>query len=278
MTDPGDRPGRTPGATDSRYGPGPAVHRLAWLTASGLSAVLVVVAVALRLPVAGSPRPVVVQGGSEGRPVTAVEIVGGGADVGVTPAGDREVTYRARITRASSAPTVEENRLGGTLRLTPHCPGEDSGCSAQLLVTVPRDVPVKVSGGSGRVSLSGLDGAVDAEVTSGSLTLTGLRGPLRAAVGSGILRAGALGSARVEVRTGSGRGEVEFVVPPERVTGYAGSGRLDITVPASSRFRVACRTGEGRCEVDAALGDPGSAHSLDLTAGSGRVRAGPPTP
>ncbi|MFD9457390.1 hypothetical protein ACFWBC_30410 [Streptomyces sp. NPDC059985] len=106
------------------------------------------------------------------------------------------------------------------------------------------------------------------DVTSGSLALTGLRGPLRAAVGSGILRAGALGSARAEVRTGSGRGEVEFVVRPERVTGHAGSGRLDITVPVSSRFRVECRAGEGRCEVDAALGDPGSPRSsLDLTAG-----------
>ncbi|MGW7319794.1 hypothetical protein [Streptomyces sp. NPDC054865] len=65
------------------------------------------------------------------------------------------------------------------------------------------------------------------------------------------------------------------MVPPERVTGHAGSG---ITVPLSSRFRVECRTGEGRCEVDAALGDPGSPRSLDLTAGSGRVRAGLPAP
>ncbi|MGW7342415.1 hypothetical protein [Streptomyces sp. NPDC054854] len=68
------------------------------------------------------------------------------------------------------------------------------------------------------------------------------------------------------------------MVPPERVTGHAGSGRLDITVPLSFRFRVECRTGEGRCEVDAALGDPGSPRSLDLTAGSGRVRAGLPAP
>ncbi|MEU9028860.1 hypothetical protein AB0D46_15265 [Streptomyces sp. NPDC048383] len=148
----------------------------------------------------------------------------------------------------------------------------------ELNVTVPRDVPVQVSAGSGRVSLSGLDGAVDADVTSGALTLAGLRGPLRAAVGSGMLRATALGSARAEIRTGSGRAEVEFPVPPERVTGCAGSGRLDITVPAASRFRIECRSNAGRCETDAALADPASPHSLDLTAGSGRVHAGPSAP
>ncbi|MEU9028861.1 hypothetical protein AB0D46_15270 [Streptomyces sp. NPDC048383] len=55
--------------------------------------------------------------------MTAVEILGGGAVVTVTPAADRDVAYRARFTDAWTAPTVEESLLGGTLRLTPHCPG-----------------------------------------------------------------------------------------------------------------------------------------------------------
>ncbi|MFD6878931.1 MULTISPECIES: hypothetical protein [unclassified Streptomyces] len=126
---------------------------------------------------------------------------------------------------------------------------------------------------------SGLYGAVDADVTSGSLALTGLRGPCAPRSGRASCAPGRWAPRRAEVRTGSGRGEVEFVVPPEGVTGHAGSGRLDITVPVSSRFRVECRAGEGRCEVDAALGDPGSPRSsLDLAAGSGRVRAGLPAP
>ncbi|MFF5489945.1 hypothetical protein [Streptomyces virginiae] len=131
-------------------------QRLAWITATLFGAVLVVAPATWQVRSWGSTRSDTLHGGSDGRPVTAVEIVGGDADVTVTPRADRQVDYRAKVSWSLRTPTIERSRLGDTLRLTPHCPGEGfwpvggTGCSVQLAVTVPVDVPVKVTTRSGR--------------------------------------------------------------------------------------------------------------------------------
>ncbi|MDX3535840.1 hypothetical protein PV721_15995 [Streptomyces sp. MB09-01] len=256
-------------------GPG---QRLAWTVAALLSALLVVAPATWQAWSYGSTRSDTLVGGSGGRPVSALEIVGGDADVTVTPRADRQVGYRATIGWSLKAPTIEESWLGDTLRLTPRCPGEEfwpaaGSCSVRLGVTVPEGIPVKVTAGSGRVFLSGLGGAVDTEVDSGRVDLVGLRGALRAKVGSGSLRATGLTGPEAEFRVGSGRADAAFVTPPDQVSGRVGSGRLELTVPAATRFRVRCETGSGRCEVPEALHDAGSSRSLDIEAGVGRARA-----
>ncbi|QES57315.1 hypothetical protein DEJ51_26635 [Streptomyces venezuelae] len=259
-------------------------HRQAWITATLLSAVLVVVPATWLVWSwgNGSARSGTLSGGSDGRPVTALEIVGGDADVTVTPRADHEVGYRATADGSFKAPTIEQSRLGDTLRLTPHCPGEGfwravgSGCSVRLAVTVPVDVPVKVTTRSGRIALSGLGGTVDTEADSGRIEIVGLRGTLRAKVGSGYLHATGLASARAEIRVGSGRAVATFLTPPEEVTARVGSGRLALTVPEATRFQVRCQAGAGRCEVPDALRDATSPRSLDIEAGVGRARAAYP--
>ncbi len=257
-------------------------HRRAWIVAALLSAVLVVAPAAWQAWSWGTARSGTLSGGSEGRPVTALEVVGGGADITVTPRADHEVGYRATVGWSLKAPTIEKSWLGDTLRLTPHCPGEDfwplagAGCSVRLAVTVPVDIPVKVTAGSGRIALSGLGGAVDTEVDSGRIELVGLRGPLRAKVGSGRLQATGLTTPRADIRVGSGRGAATFVTPPDGVSARVGSGRLALTVPAATRFRVSCTSGSGSCEVPDALRDPASHRTLDLEAGFGRARAAYP--
>ncbi|MFD9533626.1 hypothetical protein [Streptomyces sp. NPDC060010] len=258
-----------------------ARHRTAWLAAAWLGAVLVVIPAAWQAWAYANTRQGSASGGSAGRPVTALEIVAGGSDVTVTPRADRQVSYRADLGWSFRRPTIEESRLGDALRLTPHCPGGtgDSGlpglrCSVRLFVTVPADIPIKVTAGSGRVDIGGLGGAVDADVDSGTLHLTGLRGPVRARVGSGQLDAGVLTSPQAEFRVGSGRATAAFLTPPEQVTARTGSGRLDLTFPTATRFRVDCEAGAGRCEVDGALRDPAAPGTLTLSAASGRAHAG----
>lgn len=151
---------------------------------------------------------------------------------------------------------------------------DEAGCSVRLAVTVPTGVPVKVSGTSGRIGVSGLEGTVDADVQSGSLNLSGLRGPLRANVDSGSLHAVGLASRQVDVRAGAGRADVRFVAPPDRITARAGSGRLDLTLPEATRYRVTGHVGSGRCEVDHTLRDPSAPRTLDLSADSGTATAG----
>ncbi|MGI5448122.1 hypothetical protein ACQEVM_20645 [Streptomyces sp. CA-243310] len=258
-----------------------AGRRTAWLAAAWLGAVLVVIPAAWQAWTYANTRQGSTSGSSAGRPVTALEIVAGGYDVTVTPRADRQVSYRADLGWSFRRPTIEESLLGDTLRLTPHCPGGtgDSGlpglgCSVRLFVTVPADIPIKVTAGSGRVDIGGLGGAVDADVDSGALHLTGLRGPVRARVGSGQLDATALTSPRAELRVGSGRATAAFLTPPEQVTARAGSGRVDLIFPTATRFRVDCEAGVGRCEVDGALRDPAASGTLTLSAASGRAHAG----
>ncbi|MFF5703488.1 hypothetical protein ACFY7H_13410 [Streptomyces sp. NPDC012794] len=254
-------------------------QRLAWYTASGLSAVLVLTGAAWQVRADAGAHGRTLAGDSGGRAVTALEVVAGASEVAVTPRGDRTVGYRAELTWSSREPVIEESWLGDTLRLTPRCPSGSPtaatgpGCSVRLAVTVPAGMPVKLSAGSGRISVSGLAGTVDAETGSGTLLLADLRGPLRAEVGSGTLRATGLTVPRADIRAGSGRADVRFAAPPEQVTARAGAGRLELVLPTDTRYRVTSRAGAGRCEVEDALNDPTADRTLDIAADAGHARA-----
>ncbi|MGW0898120.1 hypothetical protein ACWD0G_14165 [Streptomyces goshikiensis] len=92
------------------------MHRRAWTIAALLSAVLVVAPVAWQVLAHGVTQSRVLYGGSGGRPVTAVEIIAGDANVTVTPRADREVGYRAEVRWSLGAPAIEESWLGDSLR------------------------------------------------------------------------------------------------------------------------------------------------------------------
>ncbi|WP_159047359.1 hypothetical protein [Streptomyces sp. XY332] len=254
-------------------------QRVAWIVAAVLSAVFVVAPAARQVWAYTSTESGTLSGGSGERPVAAVEIDAGGADVRVTPRSDRQVVYRAEVRWSLTAPEIEESWLGDTLKLTPRCPAVGAvvesglGCSVDLGVTVPAGIPVKVSAGSGTVDISGLAGAVDAEVGAGRLRLTALRGPLRASVGSGSLEASGLSSPQADLRAGAGSAVARFAAPPQQVTARAGAGHLRLTVPAATRFRVTDRAGTGRCDVAPGMHDPAAPGRLDISADSGRAEA-----
>lgn len=259
-------------------------RRFAWIVAALLGAVVVVLPAAWQAGAYGVTRTGTLHGGSDGRPVTALHIMGGDAHVSITPRGDAEVGYRAEVAWSRAKPAIEESWQDGTLTLTPRCPDGTSwlttgfSCSVQLRVSVPAGLPVKVAAASGRVDISGLAGAVDARVDSGRISLTGLRGAVRARVGSGNLHATALTSPQLDLSVGSGLASVDFVAPPDRIRADTGSGRLAVTVPEATRFRVTTRKGAGRCDVEAGLSDPASPRTLELSVGSGAIWAGLPGP
>ncbi|MFD9302062.1 hypothetical protein ACFWCB_05050 [Streptomyces sp. NPDC060048] len=259
-------------------------HRLAWILAALLGAVFVALPAAWQAGAYGATRTGTLHGSSEGRPVTALHIEGGGANITVSPRGDEQVGYRAELSWSRARPVIAESWQDGALTLTPRCPDDDSwltgalSCSILLRVTVPAGLPVTVTAAAGRVDISGLGGAVDARVESGRINLTGLRGTVRARVGSGLLNATVLTSPEAEFHVGSGRAVVGFTTPPDRVRADIGDGRLALTVPEATRFRVTTSTGWGRNEVEPELSDPASARTLELAVGSGRIAAGYPRP
>lgn len=263
-----------------RGGGGRPAHRTAWTAVAIVTAVLVIAPAAVGVWSYQSARSSTLAGDSGGRTVAAVEIDAGTADVRVSPRSDLRVAYRAEARWSVAAPVVEASWLGGTLKLSPRCPGAGGvpgagfGCSVELGVTVPVGVPVRVRAGSGTVDVSGLNGAVDAEVGSGRLKLSALSGPLRARVGSGSLDASALTSAQADLRAGAGTAVARFAAPPQRVTARAGSGRLELKVPVATRFRVTAAAGAGRCEVARGMHDPAAAGELDIAADAGRAEAG----
>ncbi|WP_330294522.1 hypothetical protein [Streptomyces sp. NBC_00503] len=268
----------TPPPTGAVAPPRPK-RRLAWILAALLGAVFVVLPAAWQAGAYGVTRTGTLHGGSAGHPVTALRITGGSANITVRPRGDQQVGYRAEIAWSSKKPVIEESWQDDTLTLTPHCPDEDSwltvglSCSVQLGVAVPAGLPVTVTADSGRIDIGGLGGAVDARVDSGELHLTGLRGPVRARVGSGRVAAEAITAPELELAVGSGMAAVDFVSPPQKVTADIGEGRLALTVPDATTFRVATRIGSGRVDLGPGLSDQASSRTLDLTVGSGRVDA-----
>ncbi|AWZ06359.1 hypothetical protein [Streptomyces sp. ICC4] len=254
-------------------------RRLLWILAALLGAVFVVLPAAWQAGAHGVTRTATLHGGSAGHPVTALRITGGSANITVRPRGDQEVGYRAEVAWSRKQPVIEESWQDSILTLTPRCPHEDSwltggfACSVQLGVGVPAGLPVTVAASSGSVDIGGLGGTVDARIDSGRLQLTGLRGAIRARVGSGRAAATALTSPEIELAIGSGRAAVDFAAPPQKVSADIGDGRLDLTVPDATAFRVTSRTGRGRIDLGAGLSDPGSPRTLDLTVGSGRADA-----
>ncbi|MGW6709868.1 hypothetical protein ACWGDE_33960 [Streptomyces sp. NPDC054956] len=261
-------------------GPQRPGRRLAWIVATVLCAVFVALPVAWQAGTYVATHTGTVRGSTEGRPVTALHIAGGGADITVSPRGDEQVGYRAELSWSRRKPVVEEQWQDGALTLTPRCPDEDSwptpavSCAVLLRVTVPAALPVTVTAATGSVDIGGLGGTVDARIDSGRVNLTGLRGTVRARVGSGRLNATALTSSEADLSVGSGRAVVEFTTPPDRVRADIGDGRLALTVPEATRFRVTTSTGWGRNEVAPELSDPASPRTLDLSVGSGRIAAG----
>ncbi|MFI5979581.1 hypothetical protein ACIBEA_01765 [Streptomyces sp. NPDC051555] len=254
-------------------------HRTAWTVAAALSAVFIVAPGAWTLWNQQAGGRGVLHGGSGERPVTALEIDAGAASVTVSPRADQQVAYRADLLWSFGRPEIEESWLGGTLRLTPRCPGGDglvragSGCTVDLGVSVPADIPVRVTGDSGKVDISGLGGAVDVETGSGALRLTALRGPLRAVVHSGSLEGSALTSPEADIRAGTGSAVARFLTPPVRLTARSDSGAVQVTVPVGTRFQVASRVGSGSLEVARGMRDPAAPGHLDLSVESGRAQA-----
>ena len=215
-------------------------------------------------------------------PITALELHAPSATVALIPGPPGVVRVRSTLSWTLDEPRTVTSWRSDTLTIDAGChetatlTGLD--CSADLEVQVPAQVAVRASVDSGDLTAQQLSGPLHLQATSGALTLTGTRGRLWARVGSGLIEATSLGSTSVDVGTRSGSIDLTFAGAPDRIEAAVASGSLVIVVPSGSRYRVTSSTGSGGTDVDPRLEDANSPRIIDVSAVSGAVNIGLPSP
>ncbi|MDX6429484.1 MAG: hypothetical protein QOE54_1850 [Streptosporangiaceae bacterium] len=199
-------------------------------------------------------------------------------------------------------PTPRHATDGGTLTLGYHCPdGLTIGfnrCSVAYTIQVPRGTSVEVANDSGKTTLSGIGGEVNASVSSGDIIGTDLRGSqVTLDADSGQIRLkGVAGSVRAKASSGDIEGEdlrgtvratadsgnvnLRFTAVPSDVQVTASSGNILLRLPAGQSYAVNASADSGDKHIDVPT-DPASQHKIRAIADSGNViisPAGQPTP
>jgi len=153
-------------------------------------------------------------------------------------------------------------------------------------ITIPSQASVRSNSGSGRISVSGLNGPLDTSTGSGSITLTDIRGRINASTGSGSINATRITSEFI-ASTGSGGITVEGE-QTGRWNLETGSGSVNIRLPQNAGFDLNAHTGSGGVygdfpitlqagKIDRRQNDlsgkvRGGGYALDVRTGSGSIR------
>lgn len=169
-----------------------------------------------------------------------------------------------RVKEAAENPPIEQS--GNQVRLDAWWTSLDC-VSISFDVTVPPDTRVTARSGSGRLSIAGIQGPVDASAGSGSLRIERIAGDVRASAGSGRIEVnGASGS--LTARAGSGSIRVDSL--DGNLDAHTGSG--SVTVERLGRGHADVTTGSGSISMSGVKG------ALRLSARSGTITVdGEPT-
>lgn len=161
---------------------------------------------------------------------------------------------------------------------------------ANFVVEVPRGVSVRVSSGSGDVTVDGVTGGVHAASGSGSVRVGSGASEVRAATGSGRVTVDAAlgqvhastGSGDVHITTGrgpvtasTGSGDIDVSMAAlqgsEDMRFSSGSGTITLRLPSDFSANINATTGSGDFESDFQMTIQGrmSRHNLRATIGNG---------
>lgn len=165
---------------------------------------------------------------------------------------------------------------GDQYRIDADCPALGEWCWVNYEITVPRHLDVEIDTGNGRVSVSGVDGAIDIDTDNGRVELADASGTVRAAADNGRIVGSDLASAVVDVETENGSIDLTFAEPPDSVTAATDNGSIDLALPdvEGDYNVVAPRTGNGGVEVNIAS-DPSSARVIETSTDNGSITIRP---
>ncbi len=187
--------------------------------------------------------------------------------------GAEDVSGTRTVDRSMQPPAISERVEGDTLHLDGHCSGfAIAWCSVSYDLDVPTGTRLDIESRTGRVSVDNSSGDVKVFAGAGQIELTDLRGPLRAETGAGTIRGDHLASRAVDVTAGAGSVRLQFSSPPDLVKARAGTGSVDVEVPADGTSYLVMDTEDGAPLKISVPTDPGSPHVIDASSGAGAVR------
>jgi hypothetical protein len=189
------------------------------------------------------------------------------------------------VRRLESNPPIEQSGQNIRIGRLNNWDSSERNVSISYDIVVPAQTNVRSQSGSGSQSVEGIDGTVDVGTGSGSITLRDIRGDLEAGAGSGSINATQV---RGGLRMHTGSGSINVVGEQTgRWDFEAGSGGIDIDLPASASFDLSAHTGSGGVDVGFPMtvqgrigsnrhdvsGKVGSgAYPLSARTGSGHIR------
>jgi DUF4097 and DUF4098 domain-containing protein YvlB len=166
-------------------------------------------------------------------------------------------------------------------------------CSVAYTVQVPRNTSVEVEDDSGRVTLTGIGGTVDASVSSGDIfgtdlggsqvtlladsgriQLNGVDGSLQARASSGDIQADDLRGAKVSANADSGQVRLKFATAPTNVDVRVSSGNIRLWLPNGQSYAVDASVDSGSKSIGVPQ-DVNSPHKINAAADGGNVTISP---
>lgn len=144
-------------------------------------------------------------------------------------------------------------------------------CDVNLKITVPKNVTVDISNGSGNLSLKGIEGKTVFKLGSGDVNIDAPLKDFSGKTGSGDVALKNL-SGGGDIASGSGNVEARYAkIPQGELTVRTGSGDVQVMLPKGSKVKTSYFSGAG--DLTNEVGDtPGAPFIVNVKSGSGDLK------
>jgi Putative adhesin len=183
-------------------------------------------------------------------PRGGLTVLGDVGAVTITGSGRDSIRVTEKLTYRGYPPVITRSYSRGVLTLSYRCRSDD--CGDAFDIQVPRSLGVRVTTGTGTISLTSLTGQAHAYADVGSIHGSGLAGTL------------------VALRTGVGSIDASFTSAPAQLSANADTGSVRLLVPPGPGYRVAASADVGSVSVSVRR-DASSGHAIQASADVGSV-------
>jgi len=213
------------------------------------------------------------------QPVRVIDVSNSAGSVRIEGTTAKEITVDASLSRGLGRPSHREEVEGDRLVVRAHCPAVISNfCNVTYRVSVPAGTNVRVRASGGGITLSSLDGTIDASSSGGGVHLSNTRGPLYLRSSGGGINATGLRSDRVDASSSGGGVHLAFTDPPTSVVASSSGGSVTVEVPdTADAYRVNVSSSDGRARTSVRT-DPTSTRVIRATSSGGGVTVRYPSP